>query len=69
MMEMWEEYERELRELVCHGDPNDITYMSRFYREFSIWPLKTRRQTCKVVAELVDELLNTCQIVPKSYFR
>ena len=68
MMEMWEEYERELRKPVCHGDPDDITYTSRFYPEFSIWPLKSRTQTCKVVAELVDELLNTCQIVPKSYF-
>ena len=68
LAELRNECNWEMRAPVCHGEPGDVTYMSRFYSEFSIWPLKTRADKCKVVEELIDELLSACQTVPQSYF-
>ncbi|XP_048805446.1 inositol 1,4,5-trisphosphate receptor-interacting protein-like 1 [Lagopus muta] len=68
LFDLWNECDREMREPVCHGDPGDVTYVSRFYSEFSIWPLKSRRSKCKVVEELVDELLSVCHTVAQGYF-
>lgn len=68
LLDLLNEYDREIKEPVCHGDPGDVTYASRFYPEFSIWPLKSRRNKCKVVEELIDELLSVCQTVPQDYF-
>ncbi|XP_021259381.1 inositol 1,4,5-trisphosphate receptor-interacting protein-like 1 [Numida meleagris] len=66
--EMWRNIDREHSEVVHYGDPNDVTYRSRFYMQFSIWPLKTRRDTCKMLEDLMDELVGTCQTVPQRYF-
>ncbi|XP_072193530.1 inositol 1,4,5-trisphosphate receptor-interacting protein-like 1 [Excalfactoria chinensis] len=66
--EMQRNSDGEMWEPVYHEGSDDVTYVSRFYYEFSIWPLKTRRHMCKVVEDLVDELLTVCQILPQSYF-
>ncbi|XP_072193461.1 uncharacterized protein [Excalfactoria chinensis] len=65
--EMQRKSDGEMWEPVYHEGSNDVTYVSRFYYEFSIWPLKTRRHMCKMVEDLVDELLTICQILPQSY--
>lgn len=63
--EVWRKSDRMLSEPVCHEDLSDIIHMSRFYPKFSIWPLQTRRVKCKMVEELMDELLSICQTVPR----
>lgn len=63
--EVWGKSDRMLSEPVCHEDLSDVIHMSRFYPKFSIWPLQTRRVKCKMVEELMDELLSICQTVPR----
>lgn len=60
--------EKEEKEKKEEDDSNDISFKSWTFMEFSIWPVKSRQAMCKLVQELVDELLCVCQIAPRSYF-
>lgn len=59
---------KEEKEEKEEDDSNDISFKSWTFMEFSIWPVKSRQAMCKLVQELVDELLCVCQIAPRSYF-
>ncbi|KAI6066482.1 Inositol 1,4,5-trisphosphate receptor-interacting protein-like 1 [Aix galericulata] len=49
-------------------DPNDILDAHRFLNEYLQWPVRNLEQTCKVVEELVDNLLAACQGLPRNKF-
>lgn len=51
---------KEEKEEKEEDDSNDISFKSWTFMEFSIWPVKSRQAMCKLVQELVDELLCVC---------
>ncbi|KAI6071654.1 Inositol 1,4,5-trisphosphate receptor-interacting protein-like 1 [Aix galericulata] len=49
-------------------DPSDILDARRFVNEYLQWPVRNLGGTCKVVEELVNNLLATCQGLPRNKF-